>query len=159
MNCARARLPNRESRWEIPLDQLPSSCDAPTENSGASRPSQDSANCARIALLTFRGKRLFRQPSEARIAVLSILAILLHLALWYLARIHTQIAFLPVYMALLYGGVPLVIDLVRKLMKREFGSDHLAGLSILTAVLLGQFLVATIVGPLWITGYCPYHFV
>lgn len=96
-------------------------------------------------MLTFRGKRLFRHPNEAYIAVFSILAILLHLVLWYFAGMRTQIALLPLYMALLYGGVPLLIHLARKLAKREFGSDHLAGLSILTAVLLGQFLVATIV--------------
>lgn len=96
-------------------------------------------------MLTFRGKRFFGPPSEAHIAVSSILAILLHLALWYFAGIHTQIALLPLYIALLYGGVPLLLELTRKLVKREFGSDHLAGLSILTAVLLGQFLVATIV--------------
>lgn len=43
------------------------------------------------------------------------------------------------------GGIPLLFDLAKKLYKREFGSDLLAGISILTAVALGQYLVATIV--------------
>jgi heavy metal translocating P-type ATPase len=95
--------------------------------------------------LTFRGIRFFRRPGEASIAVLSILAILSHLGLRYLAGLHTQAALLPLYLALFYGGLPLVIELTRKLLKRDFGSDLLAGISILTAVLLSQFLVATIV--------------
>jgi len=43
------------------------------------------------------------------------------------------------------GGVPLTIDLMRRLAAREFGSDLLAGMSIITAAILGQYLAGAIV--------------
>jgi cation transport ATPase len=51
----------------------------------------------------------------------------------------------PLYVALVLGGTPLVVKLSRKLWAREFGSDFLAGVSIITAVVLQDYLVATIV--------------
>jgi heavy metal translocating P-type ATPase len=41
--------------------------------------------------------------------------------------------------------VPLLLPLTRKLLAGEFGSDHLAGISIITSVILGEYLVGTIV--------------
>lgn len=46
---------------------------------------------------------------------------------------------------LIAGGAPLLIGLVRKLFAREFGSDLLAGLSIVTSALLGEYLAGSIV--------------
>jgi len=46
---------------------------------------------------------------------------------------------------LIVGGAPLVMGLARKLFAREFGSDLLAGMSIVTSALLGQYLVGSIV--------------
>ncbi len=48
-------------------------------------------------------------------------------------------------LALILGGIPLVIDLLIKLFKREFGSDLLAGISIVTAAILGEYLAGTFV--------------
>jgi heavy metal translocating P-type ATPase len=84
-------------------------------------------------------------PKETYIAGFTLLAILLHLGFRYWAATPSLIAQVPLYVALLVGGAPLVLDLARKLIKREFGSDLLAGISIVTAVLLGQHLVGTIV--------------
>jgi heavy metal translocating P-type ATPase len=56
-----------------------------------------------------------------------------------------RVALAPLIVALLVGGTPLVFDLTKKLVKREFGSDLLAGVSIVSAVALGQYLVADIV--------------
>lgn len=83
--------------------------------------------------------------AETRIAALTLLAILLHLVLKYFlhsARFHTN---LPLLAALLIGGIPVVWELAKKLWKREFGSDLLAGVSIITAILLHEYLVAAIV--------------
>jgi heavy metal translocating P-type ATPase len=44
---------------------------------------------------------------------------------------------LPLILTLLFGGSPLVIDLLAKLLRREFGSDLLAGISIVTSAVLG----------------------
>jgi heavy metal translocating P-type ATPase len=49
------------------------------------------------------------------------------------------------YVALVVGGVPLLVTLGRKLWAGEFGSDFLAAISIVTAVLLSEYLVASIV--------------
>jgi heavy metal translocating P-type ATPase len=51
----------------------------------------------------------------------------------------------PLLLALVVGGVPLLIDLGGKLLAREFGSDLLAGISVVTAVLLNEYLVGAIV--------------
>ena len=51
----------------------------------------------------------------------------------------------PLYVALATGGVPLVAQLAKKLWSGDFGSDFLAGVSIVTGILLREYLVATIV--------------
>ena len=81
---------------------------------------------------------------DAPIAIFTALAIVAHLLLRYVWRIgHFDV--LPLYLALLIGGIPLLIGLVRQAFKLEFGSDWLAGISIVTATLLHEYLVACIV--------------
>lgn len=41
--------------------------------------------------------------------------------------------------------MPLLVALLRQALRREFGSDLLAGLAIVTSVLLGEYLMATVV--------------
>lgn len=91
------------------------------------------------------GKPFSGLPKETYIAGFTLFAIVLHLILRFAADLPPRIALLPLFVALAIGGVPLVFELTKKLFKREFGSDLLAGVSILTAVLLAQYLVATIV--------------
>jgi heavy metal translocating P-type ATPase len=84
------------------------------------------------------------------IATFAIAAILIHMVLRYLVGISLEIRMfpfheLPLLAALLFGGVPLVFDLFVKLLRGEFGSDLLAGISIVTAVLLGEYLAGAIV--------------
>ena len=84
-------------------------------------------------------------PKETYIAGITIIAITLYLVLRYGTHVSLRFALAPLVVVLLIGGTPLVFDLTRKLIKRQFGSDLLAGASILTAVALGQYLVAAIV--------------
>ena len=79
------------------------------------------------------------------IASLAIAAILLHLILRLGLRTDPGRAEIPLLAALALGGVPLVYELLRKLLRREFGSDLLAGISIVTSVLLGEYLAGSIV--------------
>ena len=51
----------------------------------------------------------------------------------------------PLYVVLAAGGVPLVASLALKLFRRQFGSDLLAGVSIVASVLLGEYLAGTLV--------------
>lgn len=79
------------------------------------------------------------------IAGLAVVAISLHLALRFGLDAHERVARSPLLIALAFGGLPLVVDLSLKALRREFGSDLLAGLSIITAVLLGEYLAGTLV--------------
>ena len=51
----------------------------------------------------------------------------------------------PLFVTLVLGGVPLLYELLRKLLKREFGSDLLGGISIITSVVLGEYLAGSII--------------
>jgi heavy metal translocating P-type ATPase len=87
---------------------------------------------------------------QSVIAIGAIAAILIHLVLRFVVGTTLEIfGFplheLPLLAALLCGGVPLVFDLLVKLLRGEFGSDLLAGISIVTAVLLGEYLAGAIV--------------
>jgi heavy metal translocating P-type ATPase len=79
------------------------------------------------------------------IAVLAVAGILLHLLLRFGFRTSTGAGQLPLLATLALGGIPLVYKLLRKLLRREFGSDLLAGISIVTSVLLGEYLAGSIV--------------
>ena len=52
---------------------------------------------------------------------------------------------LPLVAALLLGGLPLVWGLLAKLASGTFGSDLLAGISIVTSILLGEYLAGVLV--------------
>lgn len=51
----------------------------------------------------------------------------------------------PLVLVLILGGVPLVLGLLGQLVRGEFGSDLLAGISIVTAALLGEYLAGSLV--------------
>ena len=52
---------------------------------------------------------------------------------------------IPLLATLVFGGIPLVYELTKNLLRREFGSDLLAGISIVTSVLLDEYLAGAIV--------------
>ena len=79
------------------------------------------------------------------VALVSAAGIAVHLLLRFAWSRSTAVSEIPLYVALVLGGVPLVASLCRKLWAGVFGSDFLAGVSIVTAVLLHQYLVGTIV--------------
>lgn len=76
------------------------------------------------------------------IASLALVAMLLHGVLW--ASSQRDVMDWPLWIALL-GGTPLVWDLLIKLWHRKFGSDLLAGISIVTSVLLDEYLAGVLV--------------
>src|SRR6516164_2986907 len=87
--------------------------------------------------------RLF-SAKETYISLLAAGGILLHLIFQYGLHTATSLSMPPLYVILALGGVPLVVDLARKAIRLEFGSDLLAGASILTSVALGEYLVGSI---------------
>ena len=82
---------------------------------------------------------------ETYIAAFSFAGVLLYLALRFVIHSSPWVTLLPLYATLLVGGIPLLISLGRSLMAREFGSDLLAGLSIVTSVVLGEYLVGAVI--------------
>lgn len=86
--------------------------------------------------------------TQAVIAALAIAAIAAHLVWrWAAPTAESGVrpADLPLLVALALGGGYLVVGLLAKLVRGEFGSDLLAGLSIVTAVLLGEYLAGALV--------------
>jgi heavy metal translocating P-type ATPase len=79
------------------------------------------------------------------IAVFATVAILVHLMLRFGFHASELVCNIPLLATLLFGGVPLVLELVGNLLRREFGSDLLAGISITTSVLLNEYLAGAIV--------------
>jgi heavy metal translocating P-type ATPase len=82
------------------------------------------------------------------IAVFTVAAIVLHVVLRYGVGLSEALYGLPYYQlpvvaALLLGGVPLLLDLLVKLLRGEFGTDLLAGISIVTSAILGTLGGAT----------------
>ena len=82
---------------------------------------------------------------ETLIAVFAIAMITLHLVLRCGTSSSPTIVALPLLGVLVLGGIPLVWDLLLKMFRREFGSDLLAGISIVTSVLLGEYLAGSLV--------------
>ncbi len=86
---------------------------------------------------------LWRHKSTV-IAALSLVAILLHLVLRFGLHTPPSAYRIPLFATLAFG-VPLLYDLLRKLLAREFGSDLLGGISVVTAILLGEYLAGSII--------------
>lgn len=87
----------------------------------------------------------FSLRKDAWIAGLAATAIGLYLVLRFAVGTTASIYNLPLYTALALGGVPLVGQLLLRVWAREFGSDLLAGMSIVTSVFLGEYLAGTFV--------------
>jgi heavy metal translocating P-type ATPase len=86
-----------------------------------------------------------REARELYIGVLALAAILAHLALRYLTAAPPLLQRAPLFVALAVGGVPLVLELGGKARRGEFGADLIAGVSIVTAVLLREYLAGALV--------------
>ena len=79
------------------------------------------------------------------IAALAVTGIVAHLALRWGSETSPATRELPLYVVLAAGGAPLVLSLALKLVRRQFGSDLLAGISIVAAVLLREYLAGSFV--------------
>lgn len=79
------------------------------------------------------------------IAALALVAISLHLVLRFGLDATPGAYRIPLLGTLVLGGLPLLYDLLRKLLRRDFGSDLLGGVSIVTSILLAEYLAGTII--------------
>jgi heavy metal translocating P-type ATPase len=102
----------------------------------------DAAKAARLTPSRF--------STETLIAFLAVTAIAVHLVMRYGLHVGGHVRGLPLYdvpliVALVLGGLPLVAGLVRDVLRRQFSSDLLAGIAIVTSVILGEYLAGTFV--------------
>lgn len=82
---------------------------------------------------------------HAAIAGLTLVSIALYLTLRYAFGIEDTRARWSLWIALALGGGPLIIELLMRIAQGRFGSDLTAGISIVTAVVLGEYLAASLV--------------
>ena len=80
---------------------------------------------------------------EPLIALLAAVGITVHLVARYV--LHAGWHEIPLWTVVVLGGLPLVGGLIVNLLRREFSSDLLAGMSIVTAVILHEPLAAVLV--------------
>jgi heavy metal translocating P-type ATPase len=90
-------------------------------------------------------ERSARGMKETYIAALAGVGIAAHVAMRYVLGPAPAAADWALLAVLAAGGVPLIWDLARKALRGDFGSDLLAGLSIATSVVLGEYLAGAIV--------------
>ena len=79
------------------------------------------------------------------IAGLTLAAIVVHLCLRFGLKAGDTASHVPLWIAFVLGGIPLVWGLLGNLVRGEFGSDLLAGISIVTSVVLGEYLAGALV--------------
>jgi heavy metal translocating P-type ATPase len=87
---------------------------------------------------------------QAALALFSLAGICTHLLLRFALPSLPQVSGvpndeLPLLAVLLVGGIPLVLQLLLKLVQLQFGSDLLAGISIVTSVFLEEYLAGSLV--------------
>lgn len=82
---------------------------------------------------------------EGYIAFLALVSILLYLIFTFLIPEWHVYAPYPLYLTLFVGGGILVFDLLTKVLTFQFDSDLLAGISIVTSILLGEYLAGSLV--------------
>ncbi|MBL9171779.1 MAG: HAD-IC family P-type ATPase [Verrucomicrobiales bacterium] len=82
---------------------------------------------------------------SAVVAILAVVGIMSHLALRYSLPAEPGLHRLPLLLTLIAGGLPMLYDLLRKVLRFQFGSDLLGGISIITSVLLGEYLAGSII--------------
>lgn len=71
--------------------------------------------------------------------------IALHLTLLFAMHLRGPAPDIPLWIGIAVGGFPFLLDLLKKILHRQFGADLLAGIAVVTAVVMGQMIVASIV--------------
>ena len=92
------------------------------------------------------------------IAVITLIGIATHLVLRFGTTTDARVQLWPLWLVLAIGGIPLTIELAGKLVRGQFGADTPAGISIVAAVLLeeylaGAFVVLMLSGGEWLESY------
>ncbi|GAA5496834.1 copper-transporting P-type ATPase [Rubritalea halochordaticola] len=76
---------------------------------------------------------------------MAIAGIALHLIFKFATTLPESSVLAPLYLVIVIGGIPLILELLVKALKGEFGSDLLGGISIITSIFLGEYLAGSII--------------
>lgn len=114
-------------------------------NQVTSLENRSSERAARVSLRIAHAATVVGRASATAISGLAVFGISIYLILNYGVHVSRNVGLVPLVAVLVLGGAPLLFNLVKKALRGEFGSDWLAGISIITAVLLKEYLVAAIV--------------
>jgi heavy metal translocating P-type ATPase len=106
---------------------------------------EDPCETARLTAPEREPNRKSKWSVSSAISVLAFGGIIAYLVLRYAFLVGPAWYLAPLIVVLVVGGIPLVVDLASKLLAGEFGSDLLAGISVVTAVLLGEYLVGCVI--------------
>ena len=82
---------------------------------------------------------------ELYIAAFTVFGIAAYLVLHYILSYPHEISNNALILVLYSGGIPLVLKLFKKMLAKEFGSDILAGISIVVSAILEQYLAGALV--------------
>lgn len=89
--------------------------------------------------------RAFVSSRDGMLALATLAAIAIHLVLRFAVGLDGWAADWPLVAMVVIGGIPLTIDVVKGAIEARGGADMLAAVSIISAVLLGEWLVAAII--------------
>ena len=79
---------------------------------------------------------------------LCLVAIVMHLVMrlaWFPSVVGWTVADVPLLAVIAIGGIPLVLQILYKLLRGDFGADLLAVLALITAAWLGEYLAAVLI--------------
>lgn len=79
---------------------------------------------------------------------LSIFGIIIHFFLFLAPKKNLygiSLVDIPLLLVIIIAGIPLSLQIIKKLIKKDFGADFLAVMAVITAVFLSEYLAATII--------------
>ncbi|RNE48918.1 heavy metal translocating P-type ATPase [Corynebacterium alimapuense] len=88
---------------------------------------------------------LFLRSRDGLTTLGTFVAIISYLLLWLVFGLEGWASDWPLVMVVVLGGLPLMFEVLRNAVRTRGGADTLAAVSIITAVLLGEWLVAAII--------------
>lgn len=92
-------------------------------------------------------------PSQETILpFVAIAGIVCHLVLRYVLHTSQALQRLPLITVIGIGGIPLVLSILRRLLKRDWGTDLLAAISVVACFVLREYLAGSILVLMWSGG-------
>lgn len=91
---------------------------------------------------------MLRSKWERYVAVASLIAIITHLFFYYFFNptvYNLPLSFIPLGIILVIGGIPVLLQVGYKLLRGDLGADMLAGIALVTAICLEEYLAGTLI--------------